>query len=429
MNLFSSLSRFNLLKFKKLIGKSPKYIPEIQTGFSNFYKKESIPPWIPVAAHGPWILTTEQQMIYDTGGYGMLGLGHNNDQILSALSKEQVMANIMTPNFAQQNFWEKVKPELNSYESIVCLNSGSEANTLAMRLANIHKHPKPVRISLVGSFHGRTDKPAQVSHSCRESYNSHLSDYQKDTPTYFIQCNNSQHAIDTFKTISEKGEFPEITLIEPVQGEGNPGVPITKEFYLTLRNLTKEVGGLLLADSVQAGWRCYGEMSLTNYPEFKNLPPPDFESFSKAISGGQFPLSILALSKELTQEFQTGLYGNTMTGNPRALDVASAVLDQMSHEVRENIVVMGDLLLKELEQLSQKHSMLTHATGTGLLLALHLDERVPVLPVEKELRKRGLNVIHGGKNALRFTPWFLIKEEEIQLIVQILDSYFSEIKI
>ena len=417
-----------LIQLKKNTIK-PHSISQIQSGYSNFYAKESIQPWIPVAATGPWILTSEDKIIYDTGGYGMLGFGHNNKPILDALSQEQVMANIMTPNYAQHTFWNKLKPELDSYKSIVCLNSGSEANTLAMRLANIHQHPKPVRVSLMGSFHGRTDKPAQVSNSCRSTYTKYLSDYQHNIPTYFIKPNDCQDAEQIFNKISEKGEFPEITLIEPVQGEGNPGVPLTPEFYSTLRRLTKQAGGLLLADSVQAGWRCYGQLSITKYPQFENLPPPDVESFSKAITGGQFPLSILALSPDLTSNFKTGLYGNTMTGNPRALAVASAVLDQMSLSVRQNIVSMGDLMLQKLEQLVDKYPFITHVTGTGLLLAIHLNEDIPVLKVENELRKRGLNVIHGGKNALRFTPWFFIDESEIDLIVKTLDNYFREIKI
>ena len=428
MNIPKSTLR-RLMNYKNVAKNKSKNISKIQSGYSNFYKKDSIQPWIPVAAEGPWILTANDQIIYDTGGYGMLGLGHNNKPILEALSKEQVMANIMTPSFVQQIFWENLKPELKSYTSIVCLNSGSEANTLAMRLANIHKHPNPVKISLIGSFHGRTDNPAQVSNSCMPNYKKYLSDYQKEKPTYFIKPNDSDHAKKIFKKIEERNQFPEITLIEPVQGEGNPGVPLTPDFYMTLRSLTKKAGGLLLADSVQAGWRCYGQLSITNYPQFKNLPPPDFESFSKAISGGQFPLSILALNEDLTNNFKTGLYGNTMTGNPRALEVANTVLDQMSPCVRNNIVTMGDLMLKNLEILAKKYDFITHVTGTGLLLAVHLNEKMPVLKVEKDLRKNGLNVIHGGKNALRFTPWFLINEAEIDLIIKILDNYFEKIKI
>ena len=109
---------------------------EIQEGFTNFYNLNTIQPYLPIKAAGPWILTNDNQLVYDTGGYGMLGLGHNPDELKSILNKEQVMANIMTPNLAQHNFHNTIKKFIHpAYQSIMCLNSGSEANTLAMRIA------------------------------------------------------------------------------------------------------------------------------------------------------------------------------------------------------------------------------------------------------------------------------------------------------
>ena len=57
---------------------------------------------------------------------------------------------------------------------------------------------------------------------------------------------------------------------------------------------------------------------------------------------------------------------------------------------------------------------------------IHLDEKYPVSEVELILRQNGLNVIHGGKNAIRFTPWFLINDDEINLIITILKNTFSK---
>ena len=67
--------------------------------------------------------------------------------------------------------------------------------------------------------------------------------------------------------------------------------------------------------------------------------------------------------------------------------------------------------------------MVKNVTGTGLLLALHIKENIPVVGrdgLEQECRKRGLGVIHGGKNALRFTPWFRITPREVTLVVETL---------
>lgn len=420
---YSGLLNLANLKFKKLDIKTEDF----QKGYTNFYSKNTIQPYVPLAAKGPWILTNDNKLVYETGGYGMLGLGHNPSELKDILNKEQVMANVMTPSLAQYQFRNKIKKFIEpAYQSIMCLNSGSEANTLAMRIANIHSHSKPVTISMVGSFHGRTEKPSIASHSCLPNYKKNLSDfiYDNNKPNYFIKYNDINSAIHVFDTIKNKREFPELTLIEPVQGEGNPGVMIDPEFYKAIRKLTKEHNGLLLVDSVQAGLRCTGELSITKYPGFENLDYPDMETFSKAINAGQYPLSVLAISKLVEDRFVPGIYGNTMTCNPRALDIGSQVLDLIDDNLKNNIVEMGDYMKQELVELQKRYDFIENVTGTGLLMAIHLDNSIPVLEIERELRLNGLNVIHGGENALRFTPWFNICKEEIDFIVDKLNQNF-----
>ena len=70
-------------------------------------------------------------------------------------------------------------------------------------------------------------------------------------------------------------------------------------------------------------------LSITDYPGFEKLPAPDMETFSKALNAGQYPLSVLAVSERVAGLYRKGIYGNTMTANPRALDVALAVLREL----------------------------------------------------------------------------------------------------
>ena len=409
-----------------IINNKSHIVSDVQKGYSNFYNDKSIQPYTASFAQGPWIMTSQNKIIYDCGGYGMLGFGHNPIRIRSVLGKQHVMANMMMPNVSQKTFWDKLEKEIPTYSSIACLNSGSEINSLAMRIANIHTRDKPVRISLKNSFHGRTDKPAQVSDSCRRMYSDHLHDYSTESNTYAIKLNDLYDAERVFNLIRDRDEFPEITVLEPVQGEGNPGIGVTPSFYNLIREKTKQMNGLLLVDSVQAGWRCHGELSITRYPGFESCETPDMETFSKAINAGQYPLSVLALSEELTRSFKTGLYGNTMCGNPKALDVGSTVLDMMTAEVRENIRENGDYFLRRLKSLD--HPCIDRVTGTGLLLAIHLIN-VSSIDVQNDLRSIGLNVITGGENAIRFTPWFHITKEEIDFVVEILGDYFKSLRV
>ena len=206
-------------------------------------------------------------------------------------------------------------------------------------------------------------------------------------------------------------------------GEGNPGMPIEPAFYARARELTKEYGTAFIVDSIQAGLRVQGVLSIVDYPGFRELEAPDMESYSKALNAGQYPLSVLAISESTAALYSSGLYGNTMTSNPRALDVAVAVLDSFSEERRENIRVRGKQLLEGLAGLaSETDGGVTSAQGTGLLASCALARRYKTYganSTEDYLRRHGLGVIHGGERSLRYTPVFDVSAKEIDLIISL----------
>ena len=298
---------------------------------------KKLTPYNPIQANGPWILTNENKLIYDVGGYGMLGFGHNKDELIKSIGKEYVMANIMTPSIYQLKFSEKFMEETNNkYKKIMMLNSGSEINSLAFRISNVNDNKKNVYLNLKGSFHGRTELPALVSNSCKEKYEKNLRDFKfGKKKVYSIEPNNYEDLSIAYNEIKRNNEKLELALLEPVMGEGNPGFKISPYFYQTIRMITKEMSSLLLVDSIQAGMRCTGELSITNYPGFENLEAPDMESFSKVLNGGMFPTSLLALNERAIDRFVVGTYGNTMTSNPRGLDVSYTCLSLLDEKLKK----------------------------------------------------------------------------------------------
>jgi 4-aminobutyrate aminotransferase-like enzyme len=111
-----------------------------------------------------------------------------------------------------------------------------------------------------------------------------------------------------------------------------------------------------------------------------------------------------------------------MTSNPRALDVACAVLDQLTPELRQNIRDRGTECLEKLRALqTELGGRITGIQGTGLLFSVALDgnrfKSYGTQSIEEHMRIHGINVIHGGPNSLRFTPHFRITSEEIDLMV------------
>ena len=432
----------------------PIDISEYQQHILNFYDSDTIVPFVPIVAMGPWIVTSDNSVVYDVGGYGMLGFGHNPSWCLPILGKPHVMANIMTPSRIQplytnllrsmigstrpQSSEKEEKDEEDSscpYSKFAFLNSGSEAMELVSRILDTDTPDDSVNIVLTNSFHGRTPSAALLSDSCSSVYQQHvpkLVSNKKDT-VYTVGMNNYVEFVEMINHIRLNNKTIRSVFMEPIMGEGNPGIHVSSDFYKLVREYTQIYNIPLVIDSVHAGLRGTGYLSACDYPWLRTYDPPDIEIFSKAIFSGQYPLSLVGLSSKYADKFQTGTYGNTMTGNPKALEISYETLRRVNPSVITNIQEKGKECKDMLYRLQRKFpDIVTHVTGTGLLLALHIHPNHPVVDSEKGVelicRNNGLLVIHGGENALRLTPHFLISSKEITLLEALLEMSLQEIR-
>ncbi|HKX56593.1 MAG TPA: aminotransferase class III-fold pyridoxal phosphate-dependent enzyme, partial [Xanthomonadales bacterium] len=245
------------VKFQQLCDDDPDFmaldeasqIAQIQAGFINFYPEEAVQPYSALAGRGPWIITMKGAVIHDSGGYGMLGLGHAPANILAAMNQQQVMANVMTPNISQMRLHDALVREIGHtrnapcpLDQFLCLNSGSEAVSLAARISDVNaklmtdpggRHAnKSIRMaSLCGGFHGRTERPAQFSDSSRQTYVRHLASFRDHDRLLTVEPNNVEQLRQIFNWADSNNVFIEAFFMEPVMGEGNPGQAISRAFY------------------------------------------------------------------------------------------------------------------------------------------------------------------------------------------------------
>jgi acetylornithine/succinyldiaminopimelate/putrescine aminotransferase len=416
----------------------------LQADYVNFYADEAINPYVAIAARGPWLVTSHGAVLHDSGGYGMLGLGHAPPALEEPLARRWVMANVMSPHFSQKRLATRLKREIGHrrgacpFSRFICMNSGSEAVSVAARISDLNalrqtepgaRHAGEIikQLALEEGFHGRTYRAAMVSHSTLPAYQEHLASFQDRDTLDVLPPNDCAALEEAFRAADAGGIFYEAFFIEPVMGEGQPGLAITREFYDLARRLTAERNTLLIVDSIQAALRAHGCLSIVDYPGFEDCRPPDCETYSKALNAGQYPLSVVALTEAVAEIYVPGVYGNTMTTNPRALEVGCAVLDCVTDETRRNIRERGTELRGKLERLAGEFpGAIQSVTGTGLMVCAHLDpDRYTVVGktgFEHYLRVRGIAMIHGGSNGLRFTPHFAITSEEIDLIVDAVRS-------
>ena len=138
------------------------------------------------------------------------------------------------------------------------MNSGSESVTVSLRIADVnsnnltspgsrHEGKEIKLLAIEHGFHGRTDRPAQLSHSCKDGYDKHLASFRDRDNLYLVPSNDVDALRAAFSKADKDNVFIELMAIEPVQGEGNPGQCITREFYDEARKLTREHGSLIIS--------------------------------------------------------------------------------------------------------------------------------------------------------------------------------------
>ncbi len=421
----------------------------VQEKLLNFYPGPGINPYVPLAAAGSWIVTTHGAVVHDSGGYGMLGMGHAPQKVLEAMAKPFVMANVMTPSFSQKHLTDRLQKEIGRvrgtcpFDKFVFLNSGSESVTFTCRIVDIHGRKmtdpgkphagkKISRIAIVEGFHGRTEGPARLSQSCRKAYATHLASFRDPDNMIFLPVNDVPALQQAYEKAEKDGIFIDAVFVEPVMGEGVPGLALSREYYDAARSLTKKYGSLLIVDSIQAALRAQGCLSIVDYQGYENCEPPDMETYSKALNAGQYPLSVIGLRKEVADQYVTGLYGNTMTTNPRACEVACAVLDSVTEQVRTNIRERGKQFIAGFEKLAKEFpGAIDRVVGTGLMACALLNpDKYRVTGeggFEEWLRRNGIEMIHGGDFGLRFTPSFSITKEEVDLIMRVIARGLKEL--
>ena len=270
-------------------------IEAAQAGFINFYPDDAVNPYVAIAARGPWVVTLKGRVLHDSGGYGMLGFGHTPATVLETMSRPQVMANVMSPSLSQLRATRALRAEIGHtrggcpYPKFLCLNSGSESVSLAGRIADVnakihtdaggaHAGRTIKRLAVKGAFHGRTERPAIFSDSSRKAYVQHLASFRNETSLITVEPYSIEQLKQAFADADANGWFIEAMFLEPVMGEGDPGRSVPPAFYAAARELTQAHGSLLLVDSIQAGLRAHGVLSIVDYPGFEGLEAPDMET-------------------------------------------------------------------------------------------------------------------------------------------------------
>ena len=346
-------------------------------------------------------------------GIAVFALGYNNKKYNDTL-KAQIDKLIHTSNYYYNvpaiEAAGKLK-KVSGMDRVFFTNSGAEALEGAIKAARKYAYLKDGAtdheiIAMEHSFHGRTMGALSVTGNpkYREAFEPGIGNIR------FAEMNDFDSVMRqvTDKTCA--------ILFETVQGEG--GIyPAREEFLKRVRALCNERDILLILDEIQCGMGRSGFM----YAWQKYGVKPDIMTTAKALGCGVPVGAFLMTEKVGTHSLVSGDHGSTYGGNPLAGAAVNAVFDLYEeNHVLENVNRVGAYLEETLDALAQKYEFIVERRGLGLMQGLVFDR--PVGGVITKALDRGLILINAGANIIRFVPPLVISRENVDEMVEILES-------
>lgn len=346
------------------------------------------------------------------GGHAVISIGHCNSHYVEALTEQ-----LNRLGFYSNSVVNKLQVELAERLGKVCgyddyqlflINSGAEANENALKLASFTNGRTRV-LSLEKAFHGRTSLAVEAT----------------DNPKIIAPINDNGHV--TYLPINDLGAWEKelakgdvcACILECIQGVG--GVNMVEEsFAKGLQEACRKYGTVLICDEIQCGYGRSGKFFAHQWLGIR----PDIITCAKGIGNG-FPMGAVIISPEFKPVY--GQLGTTFGGNHLACAAALAVLDVFEQEgLVENAHLVGDYLMKELEELRQRNRHILEVRGRGLMVGVVLD--VP----HKEVRSRLIHEQHcftgcAGTNILRVLPPLCLSKGEVDEFIIRLENVLNEL--
>jgi acetylornithine/N-succinyldiaminopimelate aminotransferase len=370
----------------------------------------------PVRGEGCYLIGERGERYLDfASGIAVNLLGHGHPRLVKAIA-DQAATLMHTSNLYGMPLGEKFAQRLvdtTFADTVFFTNSGAEAVECAIKTARryhyangqAHRHKI---ISFDNAFHGRTlgTISATSQPKMRDGFEPLLPGF---TVVPFNDLAAATAAVD-----DDTAGF----LVETVQGEGGV-TPATQEFLSGLRKLCDEQGLLLILDEVQCGYARTG----TFFAHEQYGVVPDIMAVAKGIGAG-FPLGACLATEEAAKGMVFGTHGSTYGGNPLAMAVGMAVLDEVLGEgFLDHVQAMGARLRSALEQLIPNHDMFEDVRGLGLMLGVKLKDDFDARAFVAHLRDdHGLLTVSAGQNVARILPPLVIEESHVAECVERLSA-------
>tara|TARA_B110000902_G_scaffold259252_1_gene330263 strand:+ start:981 stop:2147 length:1167 start_codon:yes stop_codon:yes gene_type:complete len=365
-----------------------------------------------IRGKGSYLYSSKGQKYLDfVQGIAVNSLGHANKYLINAVNKQSKKVWHVSNAFIipEQEKLAKRLTQKTFADYVLFQNSGAEATEAAIKCARRYFYsigqPKKNRILCINnSFHGRTLATIFASN------NRKMTEGFLPKVDGFDHFNFGDHENLKKKLTNKTAAI----MIETIMGEG--GIKVIPDYCLKgLRKICDKKKILLILDEVQCGIGRTGKFFAFEYAKIK----PDIVPIAKGIGGG-FPIGAVLMNKKVASGMTFGTHGSTFGGNPLAMSVGNAVLDQVfKKNFLQKVKTISKYFHTELHKLKNDFpNIIKEVRGMGLLIGLQLFE--DQAKFIKQLMQNKLLTIKASENVIRLLPPLTVNKKEIDQAVTIL---------
>lgn len=382
-----------------------KEIQEIEDRYyAKFYARKPISI---VRGVGVFVYDAEGKEYVDcSGGYGTCIVGHAHPKVVKAIgtqAEKLISCHASTYNDARAEFLTKLVSIIPSKLNRFFLsNSGAEAVECAIKIARKASGRRKI-VTMKGGYHGKTfgALSATWDSKYRKSFEPLVSDFTH------IPYGNTEAAKEAIT-----GDTAGV-LFEPIQGESGIRVPPV-DWVKLLKDLTEDVGGVLIADEIQSGCGRTGKMFAFQH----SLIVPDILCIGKGVASG-LPIGITTTTDTLMHTLGVGEHTSTFGGNPVVCAAASATIQVLTEEgLVENATRVGEYLEQQLLSIKEDYSIIREIRGLGLMRGVEM--RFDVHSIILDALAMGVLLLDAGRNIVRFLPPLCIQKQEVDRVKSVL---------
>lgn len=401
-----------------------------------------------VRGEGVWLIDDSGRAYLDCFN-NVCHIGHAHPAVVEAMAKQAATLNTNT-RYLHDNivaYAERLTATLPKELTVAgFVNSGSEANSLALRLMRAHTGRENA-ITLDWSYHGTTQElidispykfrrkggkgPKQHVHvaAVPDSYRA-----PTDWPAEEHGRRFAESVAELIAAMQAKGEGPGFFIAESIPSVA--GQVFLPEGYLKeVYRLVREAGGVCIADEVQVG---FGRVGSHWWAFEAQGVVPDIVTMGKPIGDGH-PLAAVVTTREVTDSFNNGMeYFNTFGGNPVSCAVGLAVLDVIEgQDLRGNALSIGNYLISSFKAMQARYEVIGDVRGMGLFLGIELvSDRKTKAPatefaraVSNGARQRGVLMGTEGPhdNVLKMRPPMIFSKRDADHLLAVLDETFADV--